>query len=217
MMDGLKQKAEQISKILAEFYPDWHTELKFGSTIELLVAAVLAAQCTDKKVNEVTDKLFRKYKTASDYADAEIKVLENEIKSTGFYRAKAKTLKSLCQEIVKRFKGKVPEEFGNMLKLPGVGRKTANMVLSNTINRPGITVDRHVIRLSGMIGLSRSSDPGDIERDLMKLLPESEWNGFSGRLILHGRYLCRAKKPECERCPVISYCDFARIIHEQCE
>ncbi|MEM3014365.1 MAG: endonuclease III, partial [Candidatus Bathyarchaeia archaeon] len=178
--------------------------------LELLVATILAAQCTDAKVNQITKTLFKKYKTAEDYANADLTTLENEIKSTGFYRAKAKRIKDACQVLVDRFGSKVPQTMDDLLKVPGVARKTANIVLSNAYGKfEGIAVDTHVLRLVKRLGLIKSRTREKIEADLMQMVPKESWLRFSDLLVFHGRRVCNAKKPKCNQCALKDLCPSA--------
>ena len=190
-------------------YPAAKTALNYANPLELLIATILSAQCTDVRVNMVTKELYKKYKSAADWANADIKQIESDIKSTGFYRNKAQSIKKSCTELVKQFGGKVPDNMDDLVKLPGVGRKTANVVLGNAFGQPAITCDTHVIRLSRRLGLSENSDPVKLEFDLAEIVPKKEWTLFSHLLISHGRSICMARKPKCEICPVSKYCPAA--------
>ncbi|MDO8729697.1 MAG: endonuclease III [Candidatus Omnitrophota bacterium] len=174
--------------------------------LQLLVATILSAQCTDVRVNKVTPALFRKYKTATAYANADLKRLEQEVRTTGFYRQKAKSIQRTANELVKRFKGQVPRTMEDLVTLPGVWRKTANVILGNCYGVPGIVVDTHVKRLSFRMGLTRHTDPDKIEIDLMKLLPRKDWTFFSHVIIFHGRRICTARRPNCTTCPIKKLC-----------
>ncbi|WP_437923134.1 endonuclease III [Sorangium sp. So ce291] len=192
---------------LREAYPDARYELNWETPLDLLVATILAAQCTDERVNRVTATLFKKYPTAQAYADAPTEQLEEELKPTGFYRQKTKTVKAACQELVARFGGEVPGTMAELTSLPGVARKTANVVLNTAFNLPsGIIVDTHVARLSGRIGLSKREKPEQIEEDLMRLVPEEQWTFFGPAMVLHGRYTCVARKPRCAECRMSALC-----------
>lgn len=205
-----KEKAALVLKELKRLYPDARCSLDFTTPLELLVATQLAAQCTDARVNIVTKDLFKKYKTAKDYAEADLAELEQDIKSTGFFRNKAKNIKECCIRLLRDYDGKVPDTMENLLKLPGVGRKTANVILSTIFSKPGVIVDTHCSRLANRIGLTESDNPDVIERDLMNLLPESQWAEFSHCLVYHGREICHARKPKCELCSILAYCDYGR-------
>lgn len=197
-------------ELLEKEHPDAKIALRFANPLELLVATILSAQCTDKKVNEVTSTLFRKYQTAEDYARANVRTLGREIRSTGFYHNKARNIKKAAQVLVKQFDGKVPKTMDELLTLPGVARKTANIVLSNAFGViEGIAVDTHVRRLSQRLGLSKNKNPDKIERDLMELLPKPQWSKFADLLIFHGRRVCTAKKTLCEKCVVNRLCPSA--------
>jgi len=201
-----KKRAAKIVRALKRRYPDATTALEFKSPHELLVATVLAAQCTDKKVNEVTRKLFRRYRSPEDLARARLSTLERMIKPTGFFRNKSKSIKALSKEIVERHGGKVPEKLEQLVELTGVGRKTANVVRAGAFGKPGIIVDTHMIRLSGRLGFTGEKDPVKIEFALMDLLPRRVWGDFSFMIVLHGRETCKARKPLCHICPVEKYC-----------
>jgi endonuclease III len=202
-----KSHAAQVVRRLKAAYPDAHCALKFRTPLELLVATILSAQCTDARVNIVTAELFRQYRDAQAFADAPIGRLERAIQSTGFFRNKAKNIKGCCQELVEHHGGRVPRDLDILVKLPGVGRKTANVVLGTAFGIPtGIVVDTHVTRLSGRLGLTTHTDAVKIERDLMALLPQREWIDFSHRMIAHGRQICVARKPKCEICPLATIC-----------
>ncbi len=192
---------------LREAYPAARYELNWETPLDLLVATILAAQCTDERVNRVTAALFTKYTTAQAYADAPAEVLEEELKPTGFYRQKTKTVKAACQALVARFGGEVPGTMAELTSLPGVARKTANVVLNTAFNLPsGIIVDTHVARLSGRIGLSKREKPEQIEEDLMKIVPKDQWTFFGPAMVLHGRYTCVARKPRCAECRMSDLC-----------
>jgi endonuclease-3 len=194
-------------------YPEAHCSLNFTNALELLVATVLSAQCTDERVNIVTRSLFQKYRTARDYAVAPEGVLEEDIRSTGFYRNKAKAIRACCAELVQRFEGEVPAEMDALVQLPGIGRKTANVILGNAYGiAAGIVVDTHVRRLSGRLGLSQQTDPEKIEQDLLPLLPHADWITFGHWLIAHGRKICRARAPRCPICPLHDLCPSANLM-----
>lgn len=203
---ALVRRARRINRILAEVYPDACCELDFRSPLELLVATILSAQCTDVRVNLVTPALFARYPTAADYAAANPAELEELIKSTGFYRNKAANIIGMAQTVCERYGGEVPHRLKDLVQLPGVGRKTANVVLGNAFDTPGITVDTHVGRLSRRLGLTEKEDPVAVEFDLASLLPKSEWTLFSHRLIFHGRRVCKARRPACGVCPLAKLC-----------
>ncbi|NQT22848.1 MAG: endonuclease III [Candidatus Omnitrophica bacterium] len=203
-----------ILTTLKKEYPKTKTALKFKSPIQILVSTILSAQCTDKRVNMVTETLFKKYKNAPDFAGASLKTFEREIKSTGFYRNKAKNIIKSAKIVVRDFKGKVPHSMKDLLILPGVARKTANIVLYNGYGiTEGIAVDTHVRRLSQRLGLSESSDPVRIERDLMEIFPRKDWGIVNNLLIRHGRHLCTAHNPKCRECFLKRACpSFGKII-----
>ncbi|MFO0968053.1 MAG: endonuclease III [Gemmataceae bacterium] len=202
----LKKRARDIVRRLAREYPDAHCALVHENPLQLLIATILSAQCTDVRVNLVTPALFARFPTARDYADADTAELERMIQSTGFFRNKAKNIKACCRDIVEKHGGAVPATMEELAALAGVGRKTANVVLGNAFGVPGITVDTHVRRLSQRLGLTQQDDPEKIERDLMELIPAKEWTMFSHRLIFHGRRVCIARKPLCESCALNGVC-----------
>lgn len=206
------KRVKEIIKILSKEFPDSRIALNFSNPLELLIATILSAQCTDVKVNQVTPELFKKYRSAGDYAKSSLSELEEEIRPTGFYRNKAKAIQKCCQELLSRFGGEVPKTLEELVTLPGVGRKTANVLLGNAFGLPGIAVDTHVQRVSQRIGLTKNHDPVKIEFDLMKIIPKEEWTHFSNLLIWHGRKTCVAKKPLCETCPIRKWCDYGSKI-----
>jgi endonuclease-3 len=202
-----KRHAAQIVRRLKAAYPEATCALNFSSPLELLVATILSAQCTDTRVNIVTKDLFRKYRDARDYAAAPSAELEKAIQSTGFFRNKAKSIAACCARLVDEHGGKVPQDLETLVALPGIGRKTANVVLGTAFGLPsGVVVDTHVSRLSHRLGMTRHTDPVKIERDLMEQLPKREWIGFSHRMIAHGRQVCLARKPKCEVCTLEDVC-----------
>ena len=208
--EQLRNRATAIVKKLRKQYPDARTELVFSTPLEMLVATILSAQATDVGVNKVTPALFAKYKTAADWADAPQEVLEQEIRSTGFYRNKAKSIRLAAAMLVEKFGGRVPDDMDRLLELPGVARKTANVVLGSAFGKAqGIAVDRHVARVSGRMKLTKNVDPVKIEQDLMVLVPRKDWINFSHAMVLHGRRICTARKPKCEICPVKGLCPSA--------
>lgn len=197
----------ELLRLLKKYYPDAHCSLDHKNPEELLVATVLSAQCTDERVNKVTPALFAKYPTMASLAQAEIKELENLVRSTGFFHNKAKNLKALAQVLVASSGGKVPKDFPTLVNLPGVGRKTANVVMGNAFGvASGVVVDTHVQRLSGRLGLTASANPQAIERDLMKLVPEAAWVELPHLLIYHGRQVCKARSPACHTCFLADIC-----------
>ena len=207
-----RERVAQLIKIWPKVYPNAHTELDFRNPLQLLVATILSAQSTDKRVNMVTPALFTKYRTAMDYADAPKADLENAIKSTGFYRNKTKSIRGAMRAIVEKHGGKVPDTMEELCALPGVGRKTANVVLGNAFHKnDGIVVDTHVIRLSQRLGLTKHKDPEKIERDLIKLVPREHWTDWSHWLIWHGRRRCYARKPDCSNCEVFRLCPSGKV------
>ncbi len=201
-------RVKEIIKILTEEIPDARIALRFSDPLELLIATILSAQCTDVKVNQVTVDLFKEYHSAKEYAETNLEKLEDEIRPTGFYRNKAKSIHKCCQELMKRFGGEVPKTLEELITLPGVGRKTANVILGNVFGIPGIVVDTHVQRVSQRIGLTKNDDPVKIEFDLMEIVPKEEWTHFSNLLIWHGRKTCVAKKPLCGICAIRKLCDY---------
>ena len=191
---------------LKELFPEAHCELIYNNPFQLLVATILSAQCTDKQVNKVTPVLFAQYPDAESMACAPIEKIEELIHSTGFYKNKAKNIKSMAYELVKEHNGQVPDNMESLVKLPGVGRKTANVVLGNAFKVPGMVVDTHVKRITNRYGLTKNSDPEKIEQDLMKIFPRERWTEMSHQLVLFGRYFCTAKKPNCNECKIFIYC-----------
>ena len=203
---ALRRRARKILSVLGETYPDAHCELDFGTPLGLLVATILSAQCTDQRVNKVTPALFARYPDAASYASADRADLEALVTSTGFFRQKAKTLQSLGQQLCDRFGGEVPGRLEDLVTLPGVGRKTANVVLGDAFGVPGITVDTHLGRLARRFGWSTNTDPEKVEADLMALFPKKDWTLMSHRVIWHGRRRCHARRPACGACPVARWC-----------
>ncbi len=203
---ALVRRARRINRELAALYPDAHCELDFSTPLELLVATILSAQCTDKRVNMVTPVLFARYRSAADYACANREDLEKMIQSTGFFRTKSASLIGLGQALCDRFGGEVPGRLRDLVTLPGVGRKTANVVLGNAFGVPGITVDTHFTRLSRRFGWTTETDPDKIEAEVGSLIPKSEWTMLSHRLIWHGRRVCHARKPACGACGLAEMC-----------
>jgi endonuclease III len=203
---ALVRRARRMNRELAELYPDAHCELDFTSPLELLVATILSAQCTDKRVNLVTPVLFARYRTAADYASADRDDVEKIIMSTGFFRAKTSSIIGLGQALCERHGGEVPNKLSELVKLPGVGRKTANVVLGNAFGVPGITVDTHFNRLAHRFGWTESGDPVKIEAEVGAMIERSEWTMASHRLIWHGRRVCHARRPACGACAVAELC-----------
>lgn len=202
----LKNLARQVSRSLAKLYPDAHCALEYQSPFQLLVATILSAQCTDKTVNKVTPALFARYPDPQAMAQADHSELESLIKSTGFFRNKAKNLIACAQALVEQHQGKVPASLDALTHLPGVGRKTANVVLGNAFDIPGMVVDTHIGRLSRRLGLTKQTDPVKVEHDLMQLFPPNEWTILGHRLIFHGRQVCDARKPKCQACTMKDFC-----------
>jgi len=203
------EKVRRILPVLKRIYPQAKTALRFKNPLELLIATILSAQCTDVRVNMVTKEVFKKYKSVQDWAKADLKEIESDIKSTGFYRNKAISIKGVCTEVIERFGGKVPDTMDELVQFPGVGRKTANVVLGNAFGKPAIACDTHVIRLSRRLRLSGNSDAVKLEFDLAEIVPEKDWTLFSHLLILHGRNVCKARKPDCENCRIDKFCPAA--------
>ena len=203
-----KQHAAKVVRALARDYADAECALRFDSPVQLLVATILSAQCTDERVNIVTEKLFAKHPTAEDLANIPAKRLEKLIESTGFFRNKAKNIKAACQTIVDEHGGEIPRDLDSLVALPGVGRKTANVVLGNAFGiASGFVVDTHVKRISRLLGLTKKTNPDQIERDLTRLLPKSSWIETPHRLIFLGREICIARRPQCPQCPLLKCCD----------
>jgi len=200
-------QVRELIRGLRELYPDADCELRHENPLQLLVATILSAQCTDERVNQVTEELFRKYRTAADYAAADSGVFAEEIRSTGFYRNKTKTVLGAARRLVDAYDGRVPDTMEELLTLPGVARKTAILVLGTAFGIPtGVVVDTHVRRLSYRLGLTRQTDPVKIEKDLMEILPQEEWIFLGHALILHGRRVCKARKPACSSCGLAGVC-----------
>ncbi len=210
-----QELGERVKKIIARLrkdYPDPKIALEHQDPLQLLVATILSAQCTDERVNQVTPGLFKKYRTAKDYADANVAEFEQEIRSTGFFRAKSKSIINCCKQLVEKHGGKVPQTMEDLVQLPGVGRKTANCVLGGAFGiASGVVVDTHVRRLAQRIGLSKQEDPEKIEQDLMKIVPKKDWIDFGNILIWHGRGICQARKPNCPECIINELCPSAEI------
>jgi len=210
MSEALQQKAQAILKLLAEHYPTAHCTLDFKTPLELLVATVLSAQCTDARVNQVTPAVFQKYPNAAAYAAAPLAALEEAFHPTGFFRQKAKSIQQICQTLVANYGGDIPPSLEELVKLPGIGRKTANVILGNAFGIPGIVVDTHVGRVAQRLGLTTNKDPVKIEFDLMALIPKEQWTLVSHQLIWHGRQVCTAKKPKCRECFLQPLCDYGQ-------
>ena len=207
-----RERARQLVEVLPEVYPGAHCELDFKTPLQLLVATILSAQCTDKRVNVVTPKLFAKYRSASDFAKAPQETLENEIRSTGFFRNKAKSIRAAAAAIEEKHAGHVPDTMEKLHALPGVGRKTANVVLGNAFGKDeGVVVDTHVARLSQRLRLTKHTEAEKIEADLMKIVPREHWTIWSHWLIWHGRRRCFARKPDCHQCEILRLCPSGKV------
>ncbi|MFA6176259.1 MAG: endonuclease III [Phycisphaerae bacterium] len=207
---AVQQRIKAILPLLKKTYPNAKCALIHSSPLELLVATILSAQCTDVRVNIVTKTLFEKYKSAGDWANAPLEQIEQDIKSTGFYRNKAANIQKACQKIISQYNGKVPDKMEELLTLNGVGRKTANVLLGNAFNTPGVVCDTHVLRLSRRLQLSAKTDDAvKLEFDLMEIVPMKNWTLFSHLLVFHGRGFCKARRPDCEKCPIAKYCPAA--------
>jgi len=200
------KKVKILLEYLEKQFKRRSIEIHYSNPLELLVATILSAQCTDQRVNQVTPTLFKKYPAAQDYAKADLHTLEQEIRPTGFYRAKARNIIRCCQQLAEKYHGQVPETLAELVALPGVWRKTANVILGNCYGRPAIVVDTHVKRVSQRLGLTRSEDPDVIEQDLAMILPQERWTEASHQLLLHGRYVCKAKRPLCSQCGLYNIC-----------
>ena len=202
----LQRRASLILERLRQHIPDARCELDFTTPLELAIAAILAAQCTDKRVNQVTPPLFKKYKTARAWAELPQETLEAEIRSTGFFRNKAKGIRNLCAALMEMHNGKLPDDFETLVALPGIGRKTANLVMADGFGKPGMIVDTHQIRVNQRLGFTKQTDATKIEWELRKLIPEPDWTDWSHHITLHGRYTCLARKPACDQCPLADLC-----------
>ncbi len=207
-MKGRLNKGETVLDLLAGEFSEAKIALNFSTPLELLVATILSAQCTDDRVNRVTPDLFKRYRSARDYAEADQAELEAVIKPTGFYRNKAKSIINCCRKLLEDFNGEVPDRIDELTTLPGVGRKTANVVLGAAFGKNAIAVDTHVKRVANRLGLTDESDPERIEMDLRRIIPEARWTEATMIFILHGRHTCTARKPKCANCAVRSYCDY---------
>lgn len=204
--DPLRTRARRIVRLLAQLYPDARCALHYENPLQLLIATILSAQCTDARVNQVTPGLFACFPDAQAFATADVRELETAIQSTGFFRNKARNIQECCTQLIRQHNGQVPRTMEELVKLPGIGRKTANVLLGSVYDIPGITVDTHVGRLSRRMGLTTESDPVKVERDLMALLPKKEWTMFSHRMITHGRQVCYARRPNCAGCALNKVC-----------
>lgn len=207
-----RDRAADILRRLKKKYPEAKCELDFTTPLELAVAAILAAQCTDKRVNMVTPALFKKYRSAKDFAEVPQETLEEDVRSTGFYRNKAKAIRALGAALVERHGGEVPDDFEALLALPGIGRKTANLLMADAFKRPGLIVDTHQIRVNQRLGLTKNTDAEKIEMDLRATLPEADWSAWSHLVTWHGRYTCLARKPACAECPLQELCPFLHSV-----
>lgn len=217
-LSAKQQRAIEILLRLKQLYPEAPCTLNYETPVQLLVATILSAQCTDERVNLVTPELFRRYPDAAALAGADVAEIENLVRSTGFYRNKAKNIQAACRMIMQEFGGEVPKLMEDLLKLPGVARKTANVVLAHAFDlHMGVTVDTHVKRLSYRLGLTKHTDPIRIERDLMKLIPQPDWENWSIRLIYHGRAICMARNPQCDRCALSDLCPSAVLTQKPFE
>ena len=208
-LDPARNRAHRALKVLRREFPDARVTLDYANPLELLVATILSAQCTDKRVNELTRTLFKKYRTPEDYARANPRELERDIKPAGFYHNKTKSIQGCARGLIEKFEGQVPGTMDELLQLPGVGRKTANVILGGYYHQSAVVVDTHVLRLSRRLGLTQESDPVKVEFDLQKLLPRASWMFFSNALIQHGRNVCIARKPKCAECPMNGFCPSA--------
>jgi len=204
----MEERITKILMLLSQKHPDATIELNYSNPLELLIATILSAQCTDARVNQVTPELFKKYPRAEDYYRVPQKELEEDIRTTGFFHNKARSIRQCCQTLVERFNGRVPDTMVELTALPGVGRKTANIILGNAFGKPGLAVDTHVKRVSNRLGLTRQSNPDKIEVDLCQLISENMWTQATHLLIFHGRRTCHAKKPKCKECVLCELCDW---------
>ena len=204
----LSEKAKRVLDVLGKEYPNPKIALNFKTPIELLIATILSAQCTDERVNKTTPALFKKYKKAKDYAEADLKELEGHISSINFFRNKAKNIQACCKKIENEFGGEIPDTLERLITLPGIGRKTANIVLGGAFGKDAIAVDTHVKRVSNRIGLAFSDNPDKVEEELCKVIPSKRWIKATSLLIHHGRYTCVAKKPKCVICKIKDYCNY---------
>ena len=208
---SLKQKAQVVLLELSRCYPRVECGLIYHNPPELLIATILSAQCTDVRVNKVTPGLFATYKNAVDFATAPLEKLEEAIRSTGFFRNKARNIQACCRQLVERYDGRVPGTLAELVKLPGIGRKTANVVLGEAFHVPGLVVDTHVKRLADKIGLTKEKTPEKIEQDLMRIVPKQNWTLFSHLLVTHGRQVCVARRPQCRECAVRRVCTYGKL------
>lgn len=203
-----RERAQAINGVLARAWPEAKCALNFENPYQLLAATILSAQCTDERVNMVTPSLFQRCPGPQSLAGIDQEELEALVRTTGFFRNKAKNLKGMAKGLLELYGGSVPQTMEELRPLPGVGRKTANVVLGNCFNTPGLTIDTHMQRVNRRLGLTKAENPEKIEKDLMELVPQPEWTNYSHRVIFHGRYICQARRPQCERCPVTEYCRY---------
>lgn len=201
-----KTNIKKVLEILKQTYPNAETELNYSNPFELLIAVILSAQCTDKRVNEITEPLFRDYKSAEDFLQLRLEELEEKIRSCGFYRNKSKNILATCRILVEKYDGEIPQSREELMELPGVGRKTANVMMSNVFGEDAIAVDTHVFRVSNRLGLASAKDVMKTEEELMKNIPQNQWSDAHNWLIFHGRRVCKARTPQCEKCPLTQYC-----------
>lgn len=201
-----KEIASKIGEVFDKEYEDADCSLEYRTPLQLLISTILAAQCTDARVNKVTETLYQKYKNVYDFANADLEELQEDIKSTGFYRNKAKNIIMCCKSLIENHNGEVPASMDQLLLLPGVGRKTANLVLNDVFRIPGVVVDTHAKRLAKRMGLTDYDDPEKVEKDLMECLPKNNWGKFCHQLVFHGRAVCTARNPKCQICPVNNFC-----------
>ncbi len=204
-----RRRAARILKILRQAYPDARCELNGSTPMELAIAAILSAQCTDRRVNELTPALFKKYRTAADWAAVPLPTLENEIRPSGFFRNKARSIHLLAETLLREHEGRIPEDFDALVRLPGIGRKTAHLLRAEVFGKPGLVVDTHFSRLARRLGFTESDRPEQIERDLARIVPEKDWTVWSHSLVFHGRRCCHARNPQCGSCPIASLCPAA--------
>ncbi len=207
----MKNRVNKIRKILRTTYPNVKTQLRHQNPFQLLVSTILSAQCTDRQVNAVTGKLFDTYKTPKDFSEAPQEAVEKLVHPTGFFRNKAKNIRNCSKALLENYSGRVPKTLEELVRLPGVGRKTANVVLGAAFNTPGMVVDTHVARISARLGLTKNKDPSKIEFDLMDIIPKMDWSDFSLRLVHFGREFCKARKPDCPNCPLAKLCDYENL------
>ncbi len=210
-IEHLREKALIVIERLKPVYPDAKLELEFDNAFQLLISAILAAQESDKKVNSLRPKLFSKYKTPEDIAKVPLEELEEDIKSVNYYRRKAKLIKSCCTVLVEKFKGEIPRTVEEMIELPGVGRKTANMVIGGAFGLPAIIVDRHVLRVSKRLGFTEQNNADKVEMELREIVPKDKWTEFSFLLLNHGKAVCKARNPDCSSCPLCDVCDYCKL------